>query len=383
MDLLLLYIEINVFCILVALVVLIKSFGITQMASQRIFTMSLISMILFIASDMIAYVLQTVNSVDVSFGVMVCKAIYFNSTTVMCYMWMLYFEYVRGDKLSKDKEKQVIKAGLCIIQFVLTMLNFKFGFFFKIYDGSYERGKFFIVQYIFAYTYVIGSIIHAIVLGIGSRNYVDKSDLITVILFPLFPAIAGILQFFYPSLPLAAPAITLSMLLLYLNALENMISLDPLTGVGNRKRLMWMISKKMRDYNEGDDDIYILMIDANGFKQINDTYGHIEGDEALKRIARALKEASKELKKKPQVARFGGDEFVILAENDDEAEIDKVCTRIHEVLKVINEEYTLPYKLEVSIGKAKYLSSIKTVKEFIDAADDELYKVKKALKVGR
>lgn len=298
-------------------------------------------------------------------------------------MWMLYFEYVRGDKLSKDKEKQVIKAGLCIIQFVLTMLNFKFGFFFKIYDGSYERGKFFIVQYIFAYTYVIGSIIHAIVLGIGSRNYVDKSDLITVILFPLFPAIAGILQFFYPSLPLAAPAITLSMLLLYLNALENMISLDPLTGVGNRKRLMWMISKKMRDYNEGDDDIYILMIDANGFKQINDTYGHIEGDEALKRIARALKEASKELKKKPQVARFGGDEFVILAENDDEAEIDKVCTRIHEVLKVINEEFTLPYKLEVSIGKAKYLSSIKTVKEFIDAADDELYKVKKALKVGR
>ena len=162
-----------------------------------------------------------------------------------------------------------------------------------------------------------------------------------------------------------------------------MISLDPLTGVGNRKRLMWMISKKMRDYNEGDDDIYILMIDANGFKQINDTYGHVEGDEALKRIARALKEASKELKKKPQVARFGGDEFVILAENDDEAEIDKVCTRIHEVLKVINEEYTLPYKLEVSIGKAKYLSSIKTVKEFIDAADDELYKVKKALKVGR
>lgn len=77
MDLLLLYIEINVFCILVALVVLIKSFGITQMASQRIFTMSLISMILFIASDMIAYVLQTVNSVDVSFGVMVCKAIFF------------------------------------------------------------------------------------------------------------------------------------------------------------------------------------------------------------------------------------------------------------------------------------------------------------------
>ncbi len=80
----------------------------------------------------------------------------------------------------------------------------------------------------------------------------------------------------------------------------------------------------------------LLMIDANKFKQINDTYGHIQGDAALVRIADALRMSCDQLHVKANLSRYGGDEFAVFVWTKSEGELEKLQNRIRENLKELN-----------------------------------------------
>ena len=147
--------------------------------------------------------------------------------------------------------------------------------------------------------------------------------LIRLAFFPLFPGISGVLQFIYPRLPIACAAISITTLYLYLTWVDQLISLDPLTGLNNRKQLTHTFNNLSKSH-EDQDKIRLYLIDVNHFKQINDTYGHLEGDKALVITAEALTKVSTMQKRKMIVGRFGGDEFLIGAHLDFESEIDFV-----------------------------------------------------------
>ena len=81
------------------------------------------------------------------------------------------------------------------------------------------------------------------------------------------------------------------------------------------------------------------MLDIDRFKEINDSFGHLEGDNALKIAANTLKEAAGE---KDLVFRYGGDEFLILSCSDDPDHLDQLKQKIHTSLKALNESRVLP-----------------------------------------
>lgn len=122
--------------------------------------------------------------------------------------------------------------------------------------------------------------------------------------------------------------------------------------------------------------LFLLLIDANKFKRINDTYGHIQGDAALERIAEALRLSCKDLHRRANIARYGGDEFVILVWEDKPDTIEKLTTDIHNNLAELNRKANSPYELTVSIGIAK-VSRNKDLKDLITEADHSLYNNKK------
>ena len=134
----------------------------------------------------------------------------------------------------------------------------------------------------------------------------------------------------------------------------------------------------MHDLGEGK-AMFLMIIDANGFKQINDTYGHIQGDAALVRIADALRLSCSELHCRTNIARYGGDEFVVLVWADDDAVVYGLRKRIHENLKQLNGREGVPYQLTVSIGVAKASRGL-SIKALVDEADRELYEEKAQLK---
>ena len=162
--------------------------------------------------------------------------------------------------------------------------------------------------------------------------------------------------------------------------MDQLISLDPLTGLNNRKQLSFFYDQWVRNRSEGD-VLYVLMIDANKFKAINDNYGHIQGDKALKNIAEALRMGCRNLPKRANIARYGGDEFAVMFEANSGEIAEALKTGISENLKAVNLRTGIPFDLTVSIGIASSDGTL-TLKELIDKADEAMYEAKAASRKG-
>ena len=374
-----LYLELNLASVIIVGIVYHKTTGISKMVAQRNFVMAILAEIVFFLSDT-AFVLSARGIIPYNRTiVMIEKSIYFFSTTIMCFFWFVYFEYMQESPFVQNRKRVLWSSSLVWIMGVLLVINIFTGILFYV-DGSgvYTRGPLFLVQYLLSYVYVVFSCTRALV-GIFDKKKISKRRvLISLAHFPIAPAAAGILQFIYPGLPLACVALSLSTLVLYLNWVDTMISVDPLTKLSNRKMLSFFFNHWLTNESEPA-DLYLMILDANKFKSINDTYGHLEGDAALIRIAEALTIGCRAHKKRTNIIRYGGDEFMILVWANDISAINLLKTSIATELERLNREAAVPYDLTLSVGVAKATSSI-SLKDLVAKADEELYKEKEKLK---
>lgn len=150
---------------------------------------------------------------------------------------------------------------------------------------------------------------------------------------------------------------------------------DYLTETFNRKHLDAMVDTAINRNERKKIPFAALMVDINDFKYINDTFGHVSGDEALKGLARTLK---KSIRPTDMVFRYGGDEFLILLEGASKKDISVVISRIENNLGTFmlsNEEGKF-HRLSISIGGICYPGHIDK-EHFIDMVDKEMFDMKK------
>lgn len=159
------------------------------------------------------------------------------------------------------------------------------------------------------------------------------------------------------SVPGLCVGITLSIQLLYIICQEQLISTDPLTGLNNRNRFETYMLSLFSNVDQAE-DVYLLMMDADGFKQINDHYGHVEGDHALQVISATLKEVCSA--SGGFIARYGGDEFVVLQKAAAEQDVIDLCSAIDDELA----RAEVPYALRMSIVYARVGDSVDTCKTY-------------------
>lgn len=151
------------------------------------------------------------------------------------------------------------------------------------------------------------------------------------------------------------------------NEIEFMSFHDELTGVGNRRYLEEQLKQIDRqEYLP----LSVIMGDVNGLKLTNDAFGHNMGDKLLKRAAEALKAAcrSNEI-----ICRYGGDEFVILLPQTDEAEAERIAQRLKEALDKIEIE---PVRFSMSLGWATKTDMGESIMDTVKIAEDFMYKRK-------
>lgn len=146
---------------------------------------------------------------------------------------------------------------------------------------------------------------------------------------------------------------------------------DPLTQLPNRRLLMERLEAALFEQG-GRSNVSLLFLDLDGFKAINDTYGHEAGDTVLMHTARRLQDAVRE---GDTVARLGGDEFVILCEDTTPDEADQVAARIARLLatEVIIGDY--PISVRTSIGLVQANPSYSAA-ELLREADAAMYRAK-------
>ena len=371
----LLYLEINLVAVFLIGIIRHRTAGLSKMVAQRNFSMAINAQTVFFLSDTF-YVMMLYGLIPYSpAAAMAAKEVYFFSTTLMCFFWFIYFEHKQESPFVQNRKRVLISSVLVWIIGVLLIVNLFTGILFYVdAHGDYHRGPLFIIQYLLSYLYVFVTCGRALIGLFQKQRYAQHRMLLSLALFPLAPAGAGIVQFLYPQLPLACATLSLATLLMYLEWLDQMISIDPLTRLNNRKQLVYHYEQWAKN-GDSAAPLYLLLVDANKFKSINDTYGHIQGDAALVRIAEALRLGARSFQHRVNIARYGGDEFVILANADDAAQIDALRDSIDEVLTRLNREANAPYELSVSMGAAKADPAL-SLKELIERADKQLYEEK-------
>lgn len=153
---------------------------------------------------------------------------------------------------------------------------------------------------------------------------------------------------------------------------------DPLTGLANRRKFDLILSERLAAAHQDQSAISLLMIDVDHFKSFNDTYGHQAGDECLQLLSTAISNTVSE--DGNLVARFGGEEFVVILPGQDlaKARITAENVRIAVRLTDLDALPNSPPRQTVSIGLVSCQPGLATTRDaMLAAADTALYKAKK------
>ena len=160
--------------------------------------------------------------------------------------------------------------------------------------------------------------------------------------------------------------------------LEKLSMYDALTNIRNRRFFDETFEKTFSEIKRDKKSLAVLMIDIDFFKPYNDNYGHGQGDETLRKVAKALEKTIK--RASDFVARYGGEEFVILLKDINKDGVEAVANNLLNAireLKITHEFSKIENYVTVSIGVSYYNSSSDITKlELLLKADETLYNVK-------
>jgi len=160
--------------------------------------------------------------------------------------------------------------------------------------------------------------------------------------------------------------------------LKHLTTIDKVTGIHNRRYFDDTLKREWNRCLREGKSLSLILVDIDNFKLYNDSYGHLQGDKCLRKVAKTL---AGELKRSSDfVGRFGGEEFAAILANtklDDAAKVAEQMRKCIEALKIVHEQSpTIPY-ITISLGLATIKPTRNTsFQELISAADQRLYQAK-------
>ncbi len=156
--------------------------------------------------------------------------------------------------------------------------------------------------------------------------------------------------------------------------LANLLTKDHLTGAVNRAHFFNLAEKEFARASRYEHSISIIMLDADHFKHVNDSWGHPIGDEVLKSI---VKIAEGILRPGDTIARFGGEEFVVMLPKINSLDASVTAERLRSSIEASSVDTGgEEIKITVSIGCASMNESRSTLKQLLISADSALYHAK-------
>ena len=369
------YMIVDVFCAVLTFIIAANLRGDSGSETQvRYFRYLIAAYFVFVVSDMIwAFIMISGVAAQDRIVPATFNGINKVAVTFAGYFWFCYgesryesdFVYNRRMRLLAAIPLMIV-APLYVIGFV-TDLNVIF------VDGAPMNGPTYLVITGIGLLYLVAATAHALLLFAHEKSPARRRVYLTFVAFMVAPVAGSIVDALVPNMPIMAPAMMVSILLVLLSLQESRISTDALTGLNNRRRADEYLEESVARAAE-DHPLFVFIIDMDRFKAINDTYGHLEGDRALQLVAGALQGASAELN--AFAARWGGDEFVVVCAHDiggDPARAEDVIrTRLAEAVRASGVDY----ELSCSIGSAKCTDPDDDISQLIATADRNLYNAK-------
>ena len=300
--------------------------------------------------------------------------------TLTTYHWCIFAlsKLSIGHNFPSRRQLKFFQIPLVIVAFVLAVSPWTGWAFTITSDGKYVRGPLFAYISGLEFLYNIIVCVCACVSYRKEKNLEKKKLFMTFGLAVIFPVAAGLVQIFVVETPILAPAVVAELLVVFINILSSQNYNDALTGLNNRKKLFAFLEDQTLT-TASESTLTIYMMDVNSFKKINDTYGHIEGDNALRLLSQCLIELSDRYGL--FIAKFGGDEFVMIEYRQNQIDPDTLISEVNELLKSKCE--SKPYIMSVSIGYAVVNRTNLIPEGAINLADRKLYEAKEIYKSRR
>ena len=382
LDYLIVYLEVDILCLLMSSLALFKTnrdFGNNRLVLTVKWFLRLFMLMMVV--DAITHIqyrgFLRLPTIVIAFF----YATYMSLLALQALVWLWFAEQQINTRLSRSKLFWIIASLPFVMVFVIAFASIRTGWFFAFDEaGQYVRGPLYALQVPVAYLYILFTTLHALFEAVREDSPVKRKRFLLLSQFIIAPIFGGVLQFFVGTHPFMAPSICVSFLYIFMSMQGDRINHDALTGLNNRISTDQYLSDLLPRTSEGNAFYYYIM-DVDRFKAINDSYGHVEGDRALRTIADALRKTGDEFH--GFIARFGGDEFVAIIEEDRSPDPTHFITALRFNLESLCNRKKLPYQISVSVGYTLCTSHDARSSEITASADRMLYQEKAQKKAAR
>jgi len=284
------------------------------------------------------------------------------------YYAILLLDYMIFKDPKRVKKSFFIIYTVTFVHLIILLMNVKWNFYFYIDEAEYvfRWGNLYFIRIIFSYCPAFFVIYEMIV----CRKMFKSTYLFVISLLLGLVFIGSSIDLAADVLKLIWPCMTAALLCFYFYIIHNDTSIDSLTGIGNRYSFNEFTDKLSR--SSTGESWAIVMIDLDHFKEINDTLGHQEGDNALRDMASIIKSC---IRRSDFAARYGGDEFVLATGMENG--ITVLMKNIQDAINLHNENDIRPFKIEISYGFDVYTTGgSRTIDEFLTHIDSLMYRNK-------
>ena len=376
------YSEANVICVIMLLMILINDiFHSTQQEKQVWFKRAIVANILYFASDIgwaavLAGQLPKTRALVAAFNFL-----NYILLSLMAYEWFMFMAASERMDFRKSREKRILCFLPMAVSAVIMVAAYCAFPDFWIGEDCELNAWYYPLMISAPAFYLITSFVLSMVNAEKAQSRDDKKLYRLIGIYPIGVMAFGILQVVSLSLPVFCFGCTIMLQFFYIQNMQTMISVDALTRLNNRGQIDRFMDQVRYKENA---PVYIMMVDIDRFKEINDTFGHGEGDRALIIVSETLKQICEQFKAAVFLGRYGGDEFTIIVQNPGEDENPaRTAAIIRGVLSQKRAEKNLPYDLKVSIGYEMLRDKNDTMEDCMRRADEKLYADKRNRGAGR
>lgn len=341
----LLYVQINFFALFVVLLILFRvhQFRLEMRTDHKLFVLMCFSLVLMLILDTAMWVVDGKPG-DINLELN-------RAASVLCYSfnmlpilsWALFVDYMIYKSEKRIRKLTVPFLILLGFNTLLSVWSLFENILFHIDSlNVYRRGPYFFLIAAICYAYYL----YTFLLVFAKRKSIERRNVIPLLVFPFLPMLGGLVQAAFYGVSVIWPSMTLSVLVVFITMQNAQINTDYLTELYNRRQLDTYCKKLNRKRRKAT-FVAGILLDIDDFKQINDRFGHIAGDQAIIYTAELLKQSIR-----PGVfaARYAGDEFIIFFEAKRTDELKEMVKRIRKNVKDFNCKAEVPYELSLSMG---------------------------------
>ncbi|MEN6564902.1 MAG: GGDEF domain-containing protein [Veillonellales bacterium] len=367
-------IQLNIFMVILLFTIAVHgSFRLNRKEEVHRLFLTLICLTIFILIlEILSVVLNSSDYIDFIVIQRLVDTLGFTLTPVVPIVATLY----AYKKINKFKKIAISKFGWLAVPFIingiLSLGSYHFNWIFSITNENlYVRGPLFFVSPMTSFFYYI---IHLLFVY-DNHEKVSQEELVILGSLTLFPAVLSIFQLYYFIYLTIWNSVGIAIVINYIFIVHEQAKRDPLTGLGNRMAYDEYLAKWNRKSNI---ILSVINIDMDDFKNINDVYGHHEGDEALKLFARKLEEVFEGI---GICIRCGGDEFILLLNESRRDRVEEYVKTLNNKIDAYNDSNAMPYHIQFSWGIAIYDDSFDNIYELIRHSDRLMYEAKQKKKM--